>query len=47
MLVTVSLVAGSGATYAFGSTPTGDVPGTVSGSVTRGALGTTADGEAA
>jgi hypothetical protein len=31
MLVTVGLVAGSGATYAFTSTPTSNVPGTTSG----------------
>ena len=31
MLVTVGLVAGSGATYAFTSNPTSDVPGTTSG----------------
>jgi hypothetical protein len=31
MLVTVGLVAGSGATYAFTSNPTSTVPGTTSG----------------
>jgi hypothetical protein len=31
MLVTVGLVAGGGATYAFTSNPTSDVPGTTSG----------------
>jgi hypothetical protein len=31
MLVTVGLVAGSGATYAFTSNPTSNVPGTTSG----------------
>ncbi len=48
MLVTVGLVAGSGATYAFTSSPTGDAPGAVSGYGPRGVLGgsPTADGEA-